>query len=37
MEVHIGKGAVQMQADKAKISRLVKTAPGQIDAILKMV
>ena len=26
-----------MQADKAKISRLLKTARGQIDGILKMV
>ena len=26
-----------MQADKAKINRLLKTARGQIDGILKMV
>lgn len=34
---HGGVGGKEMQADKAKINRLLKTARGQIDGILKMV
>jgi DNA-binding FrmR family transcriptional regulator len=33
----MNKGGMHMMADKAQVSRLLKTARGQIDGILKMI